>query len=106
MGRMTVRDDQNTPELLEIRPEADYRLWLRYDDGVEGTVDLSAEIRAGGVFAALEEPAVFVAVELGEFGQVEWASGVDMCPNALYLRLTRKTPRELFPDLAQQPADA
>lgn len=106
MGRMRDHDDQDTPRLLEVRPEADHRLWLRYEDGAEGTVDLSGEIRAGGVFAVLVEHAVFAAVELGEFGQVQWESGIDMCPNALYLRLTKKAPRDLFPDLAQQPADA
>ena len=103
---MSDPGNESTPKLIEVRPEADHRLWLRYDDGVEGIVDLSGEIRAGGVFAALEERAVFAAVELGKFGQVKWAIEIDMCPNALYLRLTRKAPRELFPGLARQPTDA
>ena len=106
MGWMGLHNERSTPRLLEVRPEADHRLWLHYEDGAEGTVYLSAEIRAGGVFVALAEHAAFAAAELGEFGQVQWASGIDMCPNALYLRLTKKAPGELFPDLAQQSADA
>ena len=106
MGRMSDHDRDSAPRLLEVRPDADHRLWLRFEDGTEGAVDLSEEIRAGGVFAVLAESAAFAAVDIGEFGQVEWESGIDMCPNALYLRLTRKAPRDLFPDLAQQPADA
>ena len=53
------------------------------------------------VFAALAEHAVFAAAELGAFGQVQWESGIDLCPNALYLRRTRKTPRELFPSFTR-----
>ncbi|MBW2726904.1 MAG: hypothetical protein JRE71_21200, partial [Deltaproteobacteria bacterium] len=48
---MSDHDKESTPKLLEVRPEADHKLWLRYEDGVKGTVDLSGEIRAGGVFA-------------------------------------------------------
>jgi len=94
------------PRLLVVQCEDEFRIRLRYDDGTEGSIDLSSEIRKGGVFAALEDPAVFASVRIGEFGQVEWPNGVDLCPDALYLRLAKQTPRELFPDLTQQPADA
>ena len=97
---------RSEPRLIAVQHEAEFKLRLRYDDGTEGTVDLSSEIRKGGVFAALEDPAVFSSVRIGEFGQIEWPNGVDICSNALYLRLTKATPSELFPDLNQQPADA
>ena len=94
------------PRLLVVQCEADFRLRLRYDDGTEGTVDLSGEIHRGGVFAALEDRAAFSLAAIGEFGQIEWPNGIAICPNALYLRLTKKTPGELFPDLSEHAADA
>jgi hypothetical protein len=32
-------------------------------------------------------------------GAVEWPGGIDMCPDALYLRMTGKQPEDLFPAL-------
>ena len=95
-----------TPRLLEVQAESDHELRLHYENGTVGTIDLSHEISAGGVFASLRDRAVFQAVRLGEFGQVEWPTGADLCPHALYMRLTGKAPDEVFPGLAGQPADA
>jgi len=103
---MSADSTGSVPKLLDVRCETDFTLALRYDDGTEGTVDLSGEIRKGGVFATLEDPAVFALVAIGEFGQIEWPNGIDLCPNALYLTLTNKRPEELFPDLTRQSADA
>ncbi len=38
------------PALIEMRPLEQYRLWVRYSDGVEGVVDLS-DFAGDGVFA-------------------------------------------------------
>jgi len=103
---MSAKSNPNSPRLLTVQHEAEFRLRLRYDDGTEGTVDLSSEIRKGGVFAALRDPAVFASVGIGEFGQIEWPNGIDICPDSVYLRITKNTPHGLFPDLTQQPADA
>ncbi|MDJ0522814.1 MAG: DUF2442 domain-containing protein [Planctomycetota bacterium] len=94
------------PRLLEVQAESDHKLRLRYEDGTVGVIDLSHEISTGGVFASLRDPAVFGAVRLGECGQVEWEAGADLCPHALYMRLTGKTADEVFPGLARQPTDA
>ncbi len=32
------------PRVLEVKPLSLYRLWLRFDDGLEGSVDLSGEL--------------------------------------------------------------
>ena len=39
------------PKPVAVKPLPDFRIWIRYDDGVEGIVDLS-DLAAGGVFAA------------------------------------------------------
>ena len=44
---------------------------------------------------------MFESVDIGEHGQVAWGDEIDMCPDALYLRLTGKTPEEVFPNLRE-----
>jgi len=86
------------PRPVEVKALQNFRIWLRYDDGTEGEVDLS-DIAGRGVFKAWNEPAFFNAVRLGSHGAIEWGTDIDICPDAMYLRLTGKTPDELFPAL-------
>jgi hypothetical protein len=86
------------PIPVEVAPRPGYRLWLRYDDGTEGEVDLS-DMVGKGVFEAWKDPAVFEDVKIGPHGQIGWGEEIDICPDALYLELTGKTPEELFPRL-------
>ncbi len=79
------------PRLIEINPLADFRLRLRYDDGAAGDVDL-APLAGTGVFAVWNEPGAFDRVEIGSGGEVMWEAGVDLCPDALYMQLTGKSP--------------
>jgi hypothetical protein len=90
---------------LEVRPLPGYRIWLSYDDGASGEVDLS-HLVGKGVFAVWEEPSVFSGVRIGEHGRIAWAEDVDLCPDALYLRLTGMTAEEAFTRLKEQDADA
>ena len=52
-----------TPRPVEVRALEPYRIWLRYDDGVEGEVDLS-DVSSDGVFAAWEDHSFFAGVHL------------------------------------------
>ena len=83
------------PKPCEVRAHPNYRIWLRYDDGTEGEVDLS-DLAGRGVFAAWNDAAFFASVRLGSHGAVEWGSDIDLCPDAMYLRLTGKTPDDFL----------
>jgi hypothetical protein len=48
------------------------------------------------VFAAWNQRDVFAMVTLGPHGAVKWPGDIDLCPDALYLRLTGKQPEEVF----------
>jgi hypothetical protein len=61
------------PKPLEVKALPGYRLWLRYDDGAQGEIDLS-DIAGRGVFRVWTDPAVFAAVRLGSHGALEWIS--------------------------------
>ena len=82
-----------------------YRLWLRYEDGVEGEVDLS-DLAGRGVFAAWNQRKFFESVKIDESGALAWCDQLDLCPDALYLRLTGKTPEDIFPKLKSREVHA
>ncbi len=88
--------------IAALKPLPNYCLWLRFQDGIEGSVDLSEHV-GQGVFALWNDPAAFAAVRIGGFGQPVWSDEVDLCPDALYMKITGLTPQELFPGL---PAEA
>ena len=75
-------------------------IWVQFNDGVEGAVDLS-HLVGKGVFSALKDARVFAQVRIGDSGELRWNDTVDLCPDALYLRLTGKSPEQLFPALQQ-----
>lgn len=93
------------PRLTGVQARSGYRLWLRYDDRAEGEVDLS-DLAGRGVFEAWKTAGAFESVRLGPQGAVVWSEGIELCPDALYMRLTGKTPEEVFPRLRTPPADA
>ena len=66
-----------------------YRIHLRYADGTEGVIDLSASV-GRGVFAALSDEAFFRTVHLGQYGQIAWSEDIEICPDAAYEEITGK----------------
>ena len=93
------------PKPLEVKALPHYRIWLRYDDGAQGEIDLS-DMVGRGVFQAWNSPTAFNAVKLGAHGAIEWSPGLDLCPDAMYLRLTGKTVEQVFPGFASASVDA
>ena len=93
------------PKLVDVKALANYRIWLRYDDGTEGEVDLS-DLAGRGVFKAWDDATFFSAVRVASHGAVEWGSDIDLCPDSLYMRLTGQSPEDVFPSLRSVHADA
>jgi len=92
-------------KILEAKPLSDFRLFLQFDDGTSGTVDLSS-YAGRGVFSAWMEPGVFHQARVTTAGAVEWPGKVDLCPDSLYLQLTGKSVEDLFPTLRHHIAHA
>ena len=73
----------------------EYRLHLRFEDGVEGVVDLGPHLSFRGMFEPLRDPAYFARVRVDpDLGTVAWPNGVDLDPDVLYGRITGTVPLE------------
>jgi hypothetical protein len=70
--------------VTDVRHARGHTLWLRFSDGLEGEVDLSARIRAErGVLAELRDESLFARVRV-EADSVAWPNGADWAPETLY----------------------
>jgi hypothetical protein len=75
-------------KILEATPLSGFRLELRFDEGVEGQVDLTRMLEKAGVYAPLRQPEFFAKVSVDpEFGSVGWPNDVDLCPDSLYVQV-------------------
>jgi hypothetical protein len=62
---------------------SDFKLWLSFDDGTSGEVDLIDSLH-GPVFEALKNIKVFAKVSVDpEFETVVWPNGADLSPEYL-----------------------
>ncbi len=77
-------------KVIEVTPLEKHRLRVRFDDGVQGKIDLSDRL-FGPVFEPLKDPAVFAQAAVDEFGAICWPNGADLAPDALHERLAATT---------------
>ena len=76
-------------DIVEARIVDGYRVHLRFEDGVEGDVDLGHLIRSEGVFAALRDPKEFARLTVNvEIGTICWPNGADLDPDVLYAQIS------------------
>jgi hypothetical protein len=68
---------------VEVLPG--FRLHLRFNDGTEGNVELSAFLHSGsaGVFAALRDATLFAQARI-ECGAITWPGDLDLAPDAMH----------------------
>lgn len=71
--------------VAEVRALDGFRLWVRFIDGTEGSVDMAPLVRSAtaGVFAALANPECFQQVRV-EHGAVTWPGELDLAPDAMH----------------------
>ncbi len=62
----------------------DYVIWLRFNDGAEGEIDLQGELD-GEMFAPLKNKAAFREFRIDpELQTIVWTNGADLAPEFLY----------------------
>ena len=73
--------------LREARYLHDYVIWLRFNDGAEGEVDLRDELR-GEVFEPLRDLSQFKRFRVDpEMETLVWENGADLAPEFLYEKM-------------------
>lgn len=90
-----------TPKILEARPLDGYKIWLKFNDGTAGEVDLS-HLSGKGVFTFWKETENFKRVSVENGRSLAWSDEIDLDADSLYLNLTGKRPEELFPALKEE----
>ena len=76
-------------DIVAAKAVGDYRLHLRFEDGVEGVVDLAPHLTFRGVFEPLRDREYFAQVRVdADLGTVVWPNGADLDPDVLYGRVT------------------
>jgi Protein of unknown function (DUF2442) len=76
-------------DIVEAKAIGGYRLHLRFEDGIEGDVDLAQLVDFKGVFEPLRDPAEVAKVRVDwDLGTVCWPNGADLDPDVLYAKVT------------------
>lgn len=81
--------------VIEARYVKDYVVWLRFNDGTEGEVDLQEELH-GEVFEPLRNKKLFRSVAVHpDWHTIAWPNGADLAPEFLHAavkaRLTKRS---------------
>jgi hypothetical protein len=76
---------------LSVKALPGYKVQVSYPGGIEGVIDLSADV-GHGVFAPLADESYFSTVHLGEFGQIAWSDDIEICSDSAYQEILRRTP--------------
>ncbi len=78
-------------DIIEAIPLEGFRLQLRFEDGVEGVVDVAQCVSFTGVFEPLQDRSQFNSVRVNpELGTACWPCGADLDPDVLYALVTGK----------------
>jgi hypothetical protein len=72
-------------DVVEVKPEPHYRLFVRFKDGLAGRVQLRPE-ELTGVLAPLRDEQFFERVFI-DSGAVAWEGEIDLAPDAMYARI-------------------
>ena len=77
-------------DVVEVKPLGDYRLYVRFEDNVDGEIDLSEIVQFKGVLESLRDRVKFQEVAVNrELGTICWPNGADVAPDVLYAKLTK-----------------
>lgn len=93
-GRRSSFVDVATPHVIELEVREPFQIWVRFDDGVAGVVNLSDSAAVGGIFARWSDEDFWRSAHIvANAGAVAWGDGseIDVCSLSLYLDVTGQT---------------
>jgi len=74
----------------EARYLKDYRVYIKFNTGESGEVDLRDVVYKHAVAAPLRDPELFARFHLDGWPTLAWDCGFDVAPESLYRRATGK----------------
>ncbi len=76
--------------VAEVQPLSEFRLRVRFVDGLEGIADMAALVHSSSacVLAQLADPARFAQVFVAH-GVVTWPGEIDLAPDAMYTEIKK-----------------
>lgn len=86
--------------IVQVKTLPDYFVALEFNDGTTGEVSLK-HLVGKGVFSIWSDPHKFEQVAIGSSGELSWEGEVDLCPDALYLEVTGKSPESILSPVAE-----
>jgi len=75
-------------DVVEVKPEPGYCLFVRFQDGLSGRVRLQRE-GLTGVLAPLNDPGFFEQVFIDQ-GAIAWPGEIDFAPDAMHAEVARQ----------------
>lgn len=66
----------------EYKVLQDFQIWLQFEDGFQGIVDLKPFL-GKGIAIELQDTDEFHKVTIESGGGLAWENGFDICPNSL-----------------------
>lgn len=80
--------------VVEVKPLPGYRIWVEFNDGVNGELDFS-ECLGKPLFKVWDEPGYFDKVRVTSYGTVAWDDDLEFCTESMYMDITGKSWKEL-----------
>jgi len=71
------------PRVINVKPETDFTLLITFNNGDVKKFDVKPYLETG-IFKELKDLSLFNSVK-PFLGSIQWANGVDLCPDTLYL---------------------
>ena len=71
------------PRVINVKPEKNFSLLLTFGNGEVKRFDVKPYLEIG-IFNELKDIGLFNSVK-PFLGSIQWANGVDLCPDTLYL---------------------
>ena len=76
-------------DVVSVEARENYCVFLRFEDGAAGIVDVAELVEFSGVFAPLRDRVYFEQVRIEpDLGTIVWPNGADLDPVVLYARAT------------------
>lgn len=90
---------------VEVEASANWRIRIAFADGVSGELDLS-DMAAEPIYAAWRDPDFWRSVHITDHRAVAWNDDIEFCADSLYMDLTGRTLRDMYPRSADGAVNA